>query len=705
MAPRTRIQLKDIFKKNAIPTESDFADLIDSQLNLNDDGISKAANGPLTVTGPSGDAGFKLKRKDVTETLQMWVVGPRRENGIDYLASGNIDMPGRMHISGGEFLYLLNKNGVIIGKEYGGDGCLRVQGNLTVDEELVVRSIELNGPIKYANEQSLFSQDQGGSLELGCGWRDKTTPNIPYIDFHYGWINKTPTDKDYDFNVRLINDSDKTLTIAGHLGNSNPLKLEVQGEGRFRRLRVGTDGSPEATLTVSGGTDGEGFKLKRTGVKQALDMWVVGPRTENGTDFLASGNLSMPDGRMHISGGEVLYLLNKAGVIVGKEYDGNGNLTVEGGLSVLGDSTLGGAIKLTGTIVSGKLGTIDGWKLGILLSGEDRYGFIDVPEISGDIGFGIGFTIYAMLRLSSVPDDATLIELGNGKENDNIILTIFTDRSVSLQVYKGAAKSELRTGPLFVPLGERFALQVSVDASGSAKIQTGNSQHPEQGSISVPNSVVRKKNRIGIDCLGQKRLFGVLFVLNIWQGVAANPSYQPPKNNPGLVGNFSSYGVTGRLLRNFCENKPQIGYLRLVGNSILVTDTVFSWSPFDVTRIGKAVISQEYWTEVQAEELRNEWLIGPNCVPAYYRDSMGMVHLRGTIRGGKSGVSGIDDFIIFTLPEGYRPTGYESFIVMCATRTTVANIDIDTGGNVIAKAVPSNDYVSLSNIHFRALNY
>ncbi len=44
-----RNNLKDHFKKNSIPTEAHFADLIDSQLNQNDDGISKPTNEPLTI--------------------------------------------------------------------------------------------------------------------------------------------------------------------------------------------------------------------------------------------------------------------------------------------------------------------------------------------------------------------------------------------------------------------------------------------------------------------------------------------------------------------------------------------------------------------------------------------------------------------------------------------------------------------------------
>src|SRR5262249_39746966 len=43
--------------------------------------------------------------------------------------------------------------------------------------------------------------------------------------------------------------------------------------------------------------------------------------------------------RLHISGGEKLYLLNKEGVIVAKNWGGNGNLTVEGNLTVQGALT------------------------------------------------------------------------------------------------------------------------------------------------------------------------------------------------------------------------------------------------------------------------------------------------------------------------------------------------------------------------------
>ena len=46
MALKNRTDLKSYFVKNAIPTEGNFADLIDSQLNQTQDGVFK----------PDGDA-------------------------------------------------------------------------------------------------------------------------------------------------------------------------------------------------------------------------------------------------------------------------------------------------------------------------------------------------------------------------------------------------------------------------------------------------------------------------------------------------------------------------------------------------------------------------------------------------------------------------------------------------------------------------
>ena len=52
MAEKSRIQLKDLFRNGAIPSDADFSDLIDSFWNFQDDGSSM--QGPTGPTGPAG---------------------------------------------------------------------------------------------------------------------------------------------------------------------------------------------------------------------------------------------------------------------------------------------------------------------------------------------------------------------------------------------------------------------------------------------------------------------------------------------------------------------------------------------------------------------------------------------------------------------------------------------------------------------------
>ena len=61
----------------------------------------------------------------------------------------------------------------------------------------------------YFGNRSTLTPDQGGSLELG-GDNGTAGTGTPYIDFHF-------KDKKEDFNVRLINDGDKRLTLGGSL--------------------------------------------------------------------------------------------------------------------------------------------------------------------------------------------------------------------------------------------------------------------------------------------------------------------------------------------------------------------------------------------------------------------------------------------------------------------------------------------------------
>lgn len=56
---RSRAELKQFFVKNAIPTESNFADFIDAMLSQKDDGIARPPNDALAIEAAGDDAGSK----------------------------------------------------------------------------------------------------------------------------------------------------------------------------------------------------------------------------------------------------------------------------------------------------------------------------------------------------------------------------------------------------------------------------------------------------------------------------------------------------------------------------------------------------------------------------------------------------------------------------------------------------------------------
>jgi hypothetical protein len=63
--------------------------------------------------------------------------------------------------------------------------------------------------LSWGGNNAMLRADQGGSLELG-GNDSVAGRGTPYIDFHYQGQTQ-------DFNVRLVNSSDKTLTVQGTL--------------------------------------------------------------------------------------------------------------------------------------------------------------------------------------------------------------------------------------------------------------------------------------------------------------------------------------------------------------------------------------------------------------------------------------------------------------------------------------------------------
>ncbi len=76
--------------------------------------------------------------------------------------ASTIRAPGRMHLASGELMYLLPKSGVIIGKEWGGNGDLRVEGEATVDGRV-------NANAGYLLGGKVVMHPNGGTLQINWG--------------------------------------------------------------------------------------------------------------------------------------------------------------------------------------------------------------------------------------------------------------------------------------------------------------------------------------------------------------------------------------------------------------------------------------------------------------------------------------------------------------------------------------------------------
>lgn len=131
-----------------------------------------------------------------------------------------------------------------------------------------------------------------------------------------------------------------TLAVAGTLRVTGDAVVGAGGNGVLTLRHINgksgqDDGADDLFLNWA---TGRGVHV---GGGQPAGLFVHGDVAAQSLNLAAAGTLSSP-GRLHISGGEILFLLNKSGVIISKAWGGTGNLRIEGLLQ--GDVQVEGAI-------------------------------------------------------------------------------------------------------------------------------------------------------------------------------------------------------------------------------------------------------------------------------------------------------------------------------------------------------------------------
>lgn len=253
MANKTRKELKSYFVKNAIPTEGNFADLIDAQLNQSDDGVFKLPNEPLSVVADGGGQKRVLRLYATYPTANPdWLVNlnPAQDPAnpaTNRAGFGIADGAGRTR------LFIDPATGNL------GVGTNNPADKLTVQEG----DLRIEGG--RHRRLKVVSDKHWAGIELVA--REQGEAGSPYIDFTHGQLDAP------DYGIRVQGTDNKTLSVLagdgtalldvrGNLtysGTQNKLDVAEQGQAIIRAadLKLGVTGrrgTPGRALVDGGGS-------------------------------------------------------------------------------------------------------------------------------------------------------------------------------------------------------------------------------------------------------------------------------------------------------------------------------------------------------------------------------------------------------------------------------------------------------------------
>ncbi len=168
---KNRQAIKNRFVRNAIPTQADFADLIDASLNQADDGLLKLPNEPLGLVRQQPNKPILRFFDSPDATGSAWQIQLSADNKASAdskagFALANTDKDGV--ITTRLFLDATSGN-VGIGTTQA-DAKLTVQGGMKISETVIVGGqldiLAASNPIRYSSQWSGFPDDKTNGAEI-----------------------------------------------------------------------------------------------------------------------------------------------------------------------------------------------------------------------------------------------------------------------------------------------------------------------------------------------------------------------------------------------------------------------------------------------------------------------------------------------------------------------------------------------------------
>lgn len=162
---KTRQAIKNRFVRNAIPTQADFADLIDASLNQADDGLLKLPNEPLGLVLQQPDKPVLRFYDSPDATGSAWQIYLSADNKAGF-ALANADKDGA--ITTRLFLDAVTGN-VGIGT-INADAKLTVQGGMQIADNVTIGGrvdmLSASNPIRFSSTWSGFPDDKANGAEI-----------------------------------------------------------------------------------------------------------------------------------------------------------------------------------------------------------------------------------------------------------------------------------------------------------------------------------------------------------------------------------------------------------------------------------------------------------------------------------------------------------------------------------------------------------
>ncbi len=688
MTTRNRTQLKAFFVKNAIPTESNFADQIDSALNQSEDGIFKSPSDSLAVVA-TGDS----KR-----VLRLFAAPPPA--AADWQLSLNPPLTAATPQS--------SRAGLGVSD---GAGNLRLfidsaTGNLGVGTNKPDAPLDVRVPGAVANADRLLVDAtaawDGSSKHVtlataNAGQLNLHNPHVPWLgnenraSIRFGRSGGVPGGNFWDVGTRTGN----TFSIS--LNSATDPKLTVLANGNVgvgtsapnQRLDVAGNANITGSVTVTGSVTAAGFissspiattALHASGSVNAASLTVPAATIGNLTvtsgmtvgTISASNNITSPNlsaAAITSSSINVSNQLTTAALVTNALVTARAGVVVTGGSLAAPQAVLGAPPRKA------------------LFFNEQLTSFPVLPATNTALAGG--FTIQAWVYLYAFGHFARVIDLGNGPSADNIIFFFGADGRLGGNVFvlNSAPLGDIFSDPGVLTLRRWTHVAMSVAADGTIKLYRDGVE-VRSAKTQVPRNILRTSNYLGrSNWPADPLLNGHLADVSVWQG-ARTPTTGP------LVGNEPGLLSLWRLSQDLQDSAAA----PVIGNATIA-------NPSNPPRFGaahepsqQAAVHAEAWIPLQPYNpgwapYGQGW--GP---PAYFKDSHGIVRLSGLVSGpGNGNVSGSPFSML--LPLGYRPQFNTLLTSYCANG--LARVDVYPNGNI---HVVTGFYAwnSLDGLSFRA---